>query len=188
MFVKTEDHGIINLSCFPQVDVVKHGDTWRLQAFSQKPPNAPTNFLSGFPLAEFKEEVEARYGFCRLYSALEAGVSVWDPHTVGWFSDLWGKAKKELSSPNKAISKPHVHLEILEPLELKITGLREITIVYPVINRRGGVSPIVTSEEVKGNIENKIQSTLKAADPMQNSLTEWKIDWEDLEDKIPTAL
>lgn len=180
MFVKTENHGIINLSCFPQVDVIEHAGVWLLQAFYQKPPNAPTFFMSGFSLAEFKDEVEARYSFCRLYSALEAGLSVWDPRTVQWFSDLWGKAKTELSSPPKTRGKPHVHLKILEPLKLKITGLREIAIVYPAVSDRGGVSPIVTSEKVKGNIEDKIKNTLKAVDPMPEAA--WEIDWKDIED------
>ena len=83
MFVRTENHGIINLSCFPQVDVVGYSGVWRLQAFYQKSPNAPTFSVSGFPLAEFKEEIEARYSFCRLYSALEAGESVWGS-AHGW--------------------------------------------------------------------------------------------------------
>ena len=88
MFVHTENHGLINLNCFPQVDVVKHGEAWLLQAFYQEPPSAPTNFLSGFSLAEFKEDIQAKYSFCCLYSALEAGLSVWDPRTVQGFSDL----------------------------------------------------------------------------------------------------
>ena len=165
MFVITENHGIINLSCFPQVDVVGYSGVWRLQAFYQKPPNAPTFSVSGFPLAEFKEEIEARYSFCRLYSALEAGESVWDPRTVGWFSDLWGKAKKGLSSSGNR--------EILELLELEITGLREIIIGYDSTD---------IYESGKRAIEEKIQDTLRAADPMQSSLTRWEIDWKDLED------
>lgn len=174
MFVKTENHGIINLSCFPQVDVVEHYGVWRLQAFYQKPPNAPTNFLSGFSLAEFKDEVEARYSFCRLYSALEARLSVWDPRTVQWFSDLWGEAKSELSSHNPR-NKTFVHLDRLGLLELKITGLREITIGYYLTE---------ISEKERVDVENKIQYTLKTADPMQKALS-WKIDWKDLEDEIP---
>ena len=169
MFVITENHGIINLSCFPQVDVIEHDGVWLLQAFYQKPLNAPTFFLSGFPLAEFKEEIEARYSFCRLYSALEAGESVWDPRTVGWFSDLWGKAKKELSSSGN----PHIDLDILEQLELEITGLREITISYD--------SADIYENERRG-IESKIQYTFAAADPVQNSLARWKIDWIDIKD------
>ena len=170
MFVISENHGIINLNCFPQVDVVGYdGNTWRLQAFYQKPSNAPTFSLSGFPLAEFKEEIEARYSFCRLYSALQAGESVWDPLMVKHrFSDLWGKAKKELSSSGD----PHVDLDRLNLLELEITGLREITISYC----HGDIF-----ETDKKKIENKIQSTLRAADPMQGSLISWEIDWKDLE-------
>ena len=168
MFVKTENHGLINLNCFPQVDVVEHRGVWLLQAFYQKPPNAPTFFLSGFPLAEFKKELEAKYSFCRLYSALESSLSVWDPRTVDWFSDLWGKAKKELSSSNK----PHVDLDKLELLELKITGLREITIGY--------YSTDIYSEE-KRDIENKINYVLQAVDPAPMPV--WKIDWKDLEEE-----
>lgn len=169
MFVITENHGIINLSCFPQVDVVGYDGVWRVQAFYQKPPGAPTFFLSGFTLAEFKEEIEARYSFCRLYSALKAGESVWDPRTAGWFSDLWGKAKKGLSSSGN----PHIDLDILELLELEITGLREITIGYDSTD---------IYESRKRAIEKEIQDTLRAADPMQSSLTRWEIDWKDLED------
>ena len=168
MFVITENHGIINLSCFPQVDVIEHDGVWQLQAFYQKPPNAPTVFLSGFSLAEFKEEIQAKYSFCCLYSALEAGLSVWDPRTVQWFSDLWGKAKKELSSFNN----PHVDLDRLNLLELKITGLREITIGY--------YSAEISEKEKRG-IENKIDYVLKAADPMSKAV--WKIDWKDLEEE-----
>ena len=173
MFVHTENHGIINLSCFPQVDVVQHGDVWLLQAFYQKPPNAPTFFLSGFSLAEFNEEVEARYSFCRLYSALGAGLSVWDPRTGQWFSDLWIKAKSELSSHNPR-NKTFVHLATLDMLRLEITGLHEITIGYYLTE---------ISEKEKVDVENKIKNTLKAADPMPNAV--WKIDWKDLEDEMP---
>ena len=172
MFVHTENHGLINLNCFPQVDVIEHDGVWLLQAFYQKPPSAPTFFFSGFSLAEFKDEVEARYSFCRLYSALEAGLSVWDPRTVQWFSDLWGKAKKNLSS-NAPRNRTFVRLETLKLLELKITGLREITI---------GFYEHVLEEE-RSNIENKIKNTLKAVDPVQETV--WKIDWKDLEDEIP---
>ena len=167
MFVHTENHGLINLNCFPQVDVIKHGEVWLLQAFDKKPANAPTFSLPGFPLAEFKEEIEARYSFCRLYSALEAGVSVWDPLAAGWFSDLWGKAKKELSASR------HIDSDVLEQLELEITDLREIII---------GCDLATVSIERKRAICDKIQCTLAAADPVQNSLTTWKIDWKNLED------
>ena len=166
MFVHTENHGLINLNCFPQVDVVGYDGVWRLHAFDKKPPNAPTFSLPGFPLAEFKEEIEARYSFCRLYSALEAKLFVWDPLKVQQFSELWYKAKADLSSFNI----PYLGLEDLNLLELEIVGLRKITISY-----RYGDIP----EADKAKVEDKIQSVLKSADPMQHSLTVWKIDWKD---------
>lgn len=169
MFVKTENHGIINLNCFPQVDVVEHRGVWLLQAFYQKPPNAPTFFLSGFSLAEFKEEVQAQYSFCHLYSALEAGLSVWDPRAVESFFSLWNKARRELSSNNPR-NKTFVRLDELEELTLEITGLREITISD--LNA-------VASEKEKGYIENKIKTTLKTVDPMREKVV-WKIDWKDI--------
>ena len=177
MFVKTENHGIINLNCYPRVDVVEHDGAWLLKAFIETDAKKADFFqgeqkgLAGFLLAKFNEEIQANYSFCHLYSTLEAGLFVWDPSAVESFSGLWNKAKNELSS-NKPSGKPFIHLEILNPLELKITGLREITILFTNI-----------LENEKDNIENKIKNTLKAVDPMQEAV--WKVDWKDIEDEIP---
>ena len=170
MFVKTENHGIINLNCYSRVDVVKYNDAWLLKAFIETSVNANFSQViprdsTGFPLATFNEEVEARYSFCRLYSALETRYSVWDPRAVESFSGLWRKAKNELPSPNPR-NKQFVRLDVLEPLELEITGLREITITSD--------EPI--HEKEKGFIESKIKNKLQAVDPMPKAA--WEIDWK----------
>lgn len=180
MFVKTENHGIINLNCYPRIDVIEYDGAWLLKTFIETDMNKAKFFdatrgLMGFSLAEFNEEVQAKYSFCHLYSALEAGLSVWDPRAVESFSGLWSKAKNELSSNNPR-NKTFVRLETLELLELKITDLREITI---------SVSLTAILEKEKGDIENKIENTLKAVDPRQEAV--WKIDWKDIEDEIPTV-
>lgn len=176
MFVKTENHGIINLNCYSRVDVVEHNNAWLLKAFIETSVNANFSQViprdsTGFPLAEFSEEIQARYSFCRLYSALEARFTVWDPCTVESFSGLWNKAKNELSAPSKQ-NKRFVHLDVLKPLELEITGLREITITSD--------KPINKKE--KGFIESKIKDKLGAVDPMLKAT--WKIDWKDTEEVI----
>ena len=179
MFVKTENHGIINLNCFPRIDVIEYDGAWLLKAFIQMDMNKAEFFEGstrgpGPLLAKFNKEVQAKYSFCHLYSALEAGLSVWDPHAVESFSGLWSNAKKELSSIDPR-NRTFVDLETLKLLELKITGLREITINF--------YEPVRENE--RGNIENKIKNTLKAVDPMQETV--WKVDWKDIEDEIPAV-
>lgn len=173
MFVRTEKHGIINLNCYPRVDVVEDDGVWILKAFVEADRRKADFFSTGISLETFREEVQAEYSFCRLYSSLEAGLSVWDPSAVESFSGLWNKAKRELSSYNG----PHVGLDTLELLELEITGFREITI---------NMIHTVISEQQQGYVESKIKYTLNAVDPMKEAV--WKIYWEDIEDVIPEVL
>ena len=162
MFVHTEE-GLINLNCYSRVDIVEDASIWSLAAFME----VNTTDFSGISLAEFDEEVEARYNLCCLYSALEAGETVWDPCEVEPFLDLWDKAKKALSAENKLHSP--VPSYVLNTLKLNITGLREITIK----NIRGNRARSITDAE-KDAVEKRIKHTLPSV------ARSWKIEWEDI--------
>lgn len=161
MFVNAE-HGLVNLNCYASVCVHQTPDNrWVLQAFTSVES-------SWVVLADYDDKVQAWYSLCDLYSALEAGKSVWDPREVGSFSDLWNKAKKALSTEVKKHTP--ISLHILDALKLKITGLREITIEIIRGSRDLSIKP---SE--KDAVEQKLAATLKSED-----LFEWDIEWEDV--------
>ena len=174
MFVYRGHSGLINLNCYLHVDVVKRerDGVWQLTAFTEADRTgfSPTTDRPEYSFATYSEEVEARYAFCHLYSALEAGKSVWDPREVGRFSDLWSKVKKYLSTQPKNPS--HVPLKVLDALKLKITGLREITIEDIRDDR-----DISITDREKDSVQNKLKNTLTSVDPMDKAA--WEIKWED---------
>ena len=173
MFVNTQNHSLINLNCYLSVAVVERDGKWQLTAFTEADRTgfSPTTAMPEFPFAVFSEEVDARYAFCHLYSALEAGRAVWNPSEVESFSDLWSQAKVALL--NEIHAHAPIALHVLGTLELKITGLREITI----LNIRGDSRSSITNTE-KDIVEKKIKNALESIDPMDKAA--WKIDWKDI--------
>ena len=173
MFVYTPPHSLINLNSHLRVAVIESESNgrWQLTVYTEADRTgfSGSTAMPEYPFADFSEEVEARYAFCHLYSSLEAGKSVWDPRGVESFSDLWNKAKQELSNENKADSR--VELQVLETFELKITGLREITIH----NTCGDSRSDRTKKDI---VEEKIKNTFESADPIDE--TAWKINWKDI--------
>ena len=168
MYVATEKHGIVNLTCYPRIDVVTANNSWVLHAFRHADV-IKSNFegtLSGVSLATFDEEIEANYSYCNLFSSLESGKSTWDPKAVGSFSDLWEKVKQEIPS---VTSVPQASLE---KLELSISGLQEITIAYPRRGASGG-GPLGLPDEEP--IANKLKELLKAKDSRGEV---WSIHWK----------
>ena len=173
MFVYRGHSELINLNGYQHVDVVKSErfGVWQLTAFTKADVTgeAFTREMPAYAFATFTEEIEARYAFCHLYSALETGKMAWNPHEVESFSDLWSKVKEFLSTqPNKPSFVP---LKVLDALTLKITGLREITIE----NIRNDRDLSITDRE-KESVLIKLKNTLPSVDPM-DAVT-WEIKWE----------
>lgn len=178
MFVYTRHKGLVNLNCYPFVDVIKSkDDKWLLQAFTQA--ESERNWLrqdftqADVVLAVFDEEVEARYNLYCLYRALEVGETVWDPCKVHSFLRLWDAIKEYFVDD---YNRPPLHIPppVLDALTLKITGLREITIEYPYGDRQLSITP-----DAKQAFEKKFKEKLQSVEPMRGDVV-WKIKWQDI--------
>ena len=173
MFTLTEKGEIINLTQHRKIRIRKaHGSNkYHIVAHTDKTRGPQMDGIDLDILATFNEEIEAKYSLFNLYSTIEAGISKWNPHSISSFSDLWEKAKREISSA------AGVPCASLEKLQLSISGLREITIAY---SRRGasGGGPLGLPDEQL--VADKLKEVLEAEEP--KGLT-WTIEFKEVKDQ-----
>ena len=164
MYVITKMSGIINLDCYPRVDVFTKNNIHLLCAFSRLDARAVPQ--DGIVIAEFDNRADADYTFRNLCEVIAANRSTWNVSTVELLSDFWTQVKAELPSD---IIPP----SLLEELKLRVTDLNEIAVIYPsAFDSKTGT---YISDNEKAKVENKLIEVLNAQSSME---TEWKVKWE----------
>ena len=165
MYIMTKDKGIINLDCYPRIDVfTKNNNCYLLCAFSKLEANAEPR--DGVIIAEFDKKENADYTFRSLSKAITVNKPTWDVGAVELLSDLWDQVKEQLPSDV-------VPPDVLENLELKVSGLNEVTIIYPS-NFDSKVGTYITENDKK-KVEGKLTEVLKAKSSVD---VEWRVEWE----------
>ena len=165
MYVITEQSGIINLDCYPRVNVYcKNSNTYLLCAFSKLDARATDQ--DGVVIAKFDNKEDADYTFRNLSEAITANRPTWDVSTVELLSHLWNQVREQISSNI-------VPTDVQEALKLKISGLNEITIIYPSDFDIEKGTYMTKNDRQK--IEDEVIIALKARSSEE---VEWKVEWE----------
>lgn len=170
MFTITEKIDIINLAKHRRIRVREdhNSNKYLIVAYTDKTQGMQMDGVDLDVLATFNEEIEAKYSLCNLYSAIEAGMSIWNPHSIRSFSDLWEKAKSEIqvSAPKTALDK----------LDLSISGFRKITITDPAKNPKGGLIKRCEEKPI-------IEALNKVLEAECSNNSEWTIEFQGAEEQ-----
>ena len=116
MYIWTTGQEILNLDNYKKVDVYFLSHNSHL-LYAGDPSDKTT-------IAIFSNEADAMYAQCLLFKGLMEGAKAWDASAVPLLSDIWETQKKRLSSQR------HIRMEFLEHLEISVTGLDEVTLIY----------------------------------------------------------
>lgn len=116
MYVKTENHIIINISHFRSIEVSGTQGNFKIQAIrsSKNSERVHEN------IAEFDEKVDADYALHNLFEAIADDKAVWNVNTVKSLSAPWSKVKADNES-----------LSILERTRISVINLQKVAIAYP---------------------------------------------------------
>lgn len=143
MYIKTTEHGIINLDHYPRVAVSYDQKSYLLCVFTEKNPSNPKN--PKITIAKYNERVDADYALAELYCVLGTGGSTWDPGSAPLVSDIWYMVKlnHQRDTEIRALTKDVI---------LKVTGTGNIIIEYSSeYDNRWDKDALETKQQIVGD-------------------------------------
>ena len=124
MYIWTVEHQILNLDNYKRIDVVQRSqDKYWLSAHDT--PKDTSKDVYGILIASFGNREDAMYARCLLFKGLMQRAAAWDAEAIPNLSNIWAAEKEHLSSET------NICLELLDNLEMSVTGLDEVTLTYP---------------------------------------------------------
>ena len=126
MYIWTTEQQILNLDNYKRIDVVyERQDRYWLSAHDT--PKTTSKDVFGILIASFDNRTDAMFARCLLFKGLMDRAGAWDASSIPLLSDIWEiweTQKKHFSSQR------HIRMEFLEHLEISVTGLDEVTLIY----------------------------------------------------------
>lgn len=187
MYMILESIGIINLACYPSINVVEYKNAFLLCAFLELVPVASLDDRSldwkTITLATYDNELDAHYCLWHLFHSLQSGKKSWDPADVQRPCDAWETTQSELLRTRLNIK------HWVKNATLCYSGFYEWTIEYD--QRMEERYPTISSadnEEVEDKLRNILDSELAKKVEIKWAPAEVFVLIEELENKANMSI
>ncbi len=130
MYIWTENHEIINFDHYARVNIHPVGQEYTLYIFVEGHRNVDPRD-NGIIIAKFQHEIDAKYSRCLLFNALMNNAGAWDATAIVKISDMWEEVIRNMNNIPEGKCRKLFHEGLLANTQIDITGLDEITFIYP---------------------------------------------------------
>ena len=135
MYIINERKGVINLNCYPRIDVVEDNNNYLLVAFIKAEQDNEQSqnkyyYKHSITIMKFVTEVDAKYCLWHLYRSISNDKKTWEPGEIYLPSKAWETLIEKFCEKSKFESH-----KLLSDTTLKCEGSRKIVVSH---NNIGG--------------------------------------------------